>query len=234
MLSHAELDEPFSVAPHRLRCKDGSWIWVEATGVRYRRSDGEVRVVGVARDITSRLQAESARQQMERQLRSSQRLESLGILAGGIAHDFNNYLTPVVGTADLLRAELPEDSPQQRRVDLIRKAARCATDLTAQMLAYAGGTGLRLAVVDVSGAILGMQQLLESVATQRARLVRSGQRSRSSWSPATRASGFRMRCSHAARRAFSTSPSTPTGCSLPFGTCSSPAEDRGLPPAQTG
>jgi two-component system cell cycle sensor histidine kinase/response regulator CckA len=171
IVAQERLGEPFSVQPHRLRCKDGSWVWVEATGVRYQRPDGEVRIVGVARDITSRIEAEDARQMLEAQLRGSQKLESLGILAGGIAHDFNNYLTPIVGPAGLLSMELPEDSPLLARVDMIRKAARRATDLTAQMLAYAGGTEPHLAPLDVSDAILDMQLLLESSAAHRAELI---------------------------------------------------------------
>ncbi|MBW2232813.1 MAG: PAS domain S-box protein [Deltaproteobacteria bacterium] len=171
VVHHQETGKPFAVRAHRLRHKDGSWIWVEATGVRFRRPDGEVRLIGVARDITSRLEAENIRQQLEEQLRGSQKLESLGILAGGIAHDFNNYLTPIVGTAGLMSVELPENSPLQERVEMIRKAARRATDLTAQMLAYAGRTEPRLAPLDVSEAILDMQLLLESTAAHRAELI---------------------------------------------------------------
>jgi PAS domain S-box-containing protein len=171
VLASREPGKPFTVRPHRLRCKDGSWVWVEANGVRYQSPDGELRLVGVARDITSRLRQEEIRQQLEEQLRSSQKLESLGILAGGIAHDFNNYLTPIVGMAGLLGADLPADSPLLPRVELIQKAARRATDLTAQMLAFAGGTEPRLAPLDLSETVHGMRLLLESTATHRAELV---------------------------------------------------------------
>jgi len=171
VLASQEEGKPFSVRPHRLRRKDGTWIWVEATGVRYRRPDGEMRLVGVARDITSRLQDEEIRQQLEEQLRSAQKLESLGILAGGIAHDFNNFLTPIVGTAALMSADLPEGSSLKRHVELIRKAARRATDLTAQMLAIAGGTEPQFVSLDLSQAIRGMQLILDSTAAHRAKLT---------------------------------------------------------------
>jgi len=162
--------KPFYVGPHRLRRADDRWIWVEATGVRYERPDGEIRIVGVARDITARREAESARRQLEEQVRRAQKLESLGILAGGIAHDFNNFLTPIVGTAGLLAEDLADDPERHRLVETIRKAARRATDLTSQMLTYAGKNEPRLERLDISESIEDMALLLESVATQTARL----------------------------------------------------------------
>lgn len=159
---HPYPGHPFSVAPHRLKCRDGSWVWVEATGVRFRRQDGEIRVIGVASEITARLEADDIRRQLEDQVRRAQKLESLGILASGIAHDFNNLMTPIVGTASLLSLEISERSPLQRHIETIRKAAQRATDLTAQMLTYAGERDPQLTRVDISETIDEMQLLLDA------------------------------------------------------------------------
>jgi CheY-like chemotaxis protein len=89
-------------------------------------------------------------------------LESLGLLAGGIAHDFNNLLTAILGNADLVERELPVGSDHRARLDEIVAAARVASDLCRQMLAYAGKRDLVLGAIDVGVLIENMRGLLES------------------------------------------------------------------------
>ncbi len=75
---------------------------------------------------------------LEARFQEAQKLESLGVLAGGIAHDFNNLLQAVSGNASLILHEeiLPEQIRDQ--VKEIEVGAMKASDLTSQMLAYAG------------------------------------------------------------------------------------------------
>ena len=75
---------------------------------------------------------------LETRFQEAQKLESLGVLAGGIAHDFNNLLQAVSGNASLILHEeiLPEQIRDQ--VKEIEVGAMKASDLTSQMLAYAG------------------------------------------------------------------------------------------------
>ena len=80
----------------------------------YKKKNGEIgfwslaavklsptRYLGFITDITERKRAEEVRDQLERQLLHTQKLESLGVLAGGIAHDFNNILMAILGNAEL-------------------------------------------------------------------------------------------------------------------------------------
>ncbi len=163
-------EKPFRVTRHRLRRKDGGWVWVEATGVRYRRPDGEERVIGVARDVSARLAADRVRHDLEERVLRAEKLESLGSLAGGIAHDFNNLLTPILGNASLLLADLPEDAPVRRWAQAIRTAAERAAKLTGQMLAYAGRPGRHVTMIDVSTIIQDVSLLLKTTASSASRV----------------------------------------------------------------
>jgi PAS domain S-box-containing protein len=94
------------------------------------------RFIALARDITERLQAETDRRTLERQLREAQKIESIGTLAGGIAHDFNNILAAILGNVALARGELPPDHGAQLSLEQIHKASLRARSLVQQILAF--------------------------------------------------------------------------------------------------
>jgi two-component system, cell cycle sensor histidine kinase and response regulator CckA len=86
----------------------------------------------------------------EERAQQRERVDSLGVLVGGIAHDFNNVLASIMGFADLALLDLPEDSPAKGSVDQILAAARDATNLTRQMLAYAGRSRMAIERVNLA------------------------------------------------------------------------------------
>ncbi len=73
---------------------------------------------------------------LEAQLRHSQKMEAVGMLAGGIAHDFNNLLTAILGFAELLRASKRLDPLAHSHVSEIVLAGQRASELTSQLLAF--------------------------------------------------------------------------------------------------
>ena len=112
--------------------KDGSSFPVE-----YRSSplekDGESKGgVVTFRDLTTQFEKED----MERQLRNVQKLESIGTLAGGIAHDFNNILSVILGYSDIALRKIPTGSSAISDVKQVMIAGERAKDLVQQILAF--------------------------------------------------------------------------------------------------
>ncbi len=120
--------------------KDGTLLPVSLMSDVVLNTNGEpVGVVTTCEDLTEAKRAEAERERLEVQLRRSQKLESMAVLAGGIAHDFNNLLTGILDNASLLLGELPaESSTQLDKVLEMQKAALRLSELTDQLLAYSG------------------------------------------------------------------------------------------------
>jgi PAS domain S-box-containing protein len=115
----------------------------------------------VSIDITDRKQAEAQQVRLEQQLRHTQKLESLGVLAGGIAHDFNNILTAVIGSADLALRRVNPESPVVEDLRRIERAAVRAADLAKQMLAYSGKGRFVVETIDLNLLLEEMLHMLE-------------------------------------------------------------------------
>ncbi|MGN0159607.1 MAG: ATP-binding protein [Brotaphodocola sp.] len=69
----------------------------------------------------------------EEMLAHQQRLQVMGTMTGGIAHEFNNFLTPIMGHAELLMMELPEDSEEYDSALEIYEASEKARDVIRQL-----------------------------------------------------------------------------------------------------
>lgn len=157
-----ETGKPTVLDGYRTQHADGRWLWFQSTGVGYTRPDGEKRWLNITRDITGRV--DRARDRAESQARSEQasRLQSLGLMAGGVAHDFNNLLTPILGQASLALADVPGESPLRMRLERIQRAARRASELTQQMMAYAGADEMQAETVQLSEFVESTCRLLDA------------------------------------------------------------------------
>ena len=87
----------------------------------------------MAEDLARR---EAEKQQLEMQLRQTQKMEAIGTLAGGIAHDFNNILGIISGYTELARLDAPEGSRSQKCLKEIFTASLRARDLVQQILTF--------------------------------------------------------------------------------------------------
>ena len=111
------------------------------------------------REMAERQAAESARRELEEQLRHAQKMEAIGRLSGGIAHDFNNLLTAIRGYSELLLKEL-HGSPLRADVEEIFNAADRAATLTGQLLAFSRRQILSPEIVGLNQRVTDMTRML--------------------------------------------------------------------------
>jgi PAS domain S-box-containing protein len=132
--------------------KDGREFFAEVSLTALRRGDGHI-VNAFVRDITAKRAAEE-------QLFQAQKMESVGQLTGGIAHDFNNMLTVITGTIEILADGVKHDPALASIARMIDDAADRASQLTANLLAFARKQPLRPRETDVNALVEEVVQLL--------------------------------------------------------------------------
>jgi PAS domain S-box-containing protein len=148
---------------YRIRHPSGEWRWLAARGRCTRDSSGKpLRFVGSSSDVTAQKQAQVEREQLEAQLRQSQKMEAIGTLAGGIAHDFNNILGAILGYGELAHQQSAPGSAMRRYLDSVMHAAERARNLVERILGFSrSGLGDRVPV-NVQFVIEETLELLEA------------------------------------------------------------------------
>jgi len=126
---------------------------------RWARVWGRAFIEGSRRTLAGTIMDITQRRELEEQLRTAGRLESIGRLAGGVAHDFNNLLAAMLGSLELIEGHVEEGV----REDLatLRHSALRARDLTRQLLAFARKQALVWKKVDVSALVEHVRLLLQ-------------------------------------------------------------------------
>jgi signal transduction histidine kinase len=94
--------------------------------------------------------SEARRDELEKQLRHRQRLETVGTLAGGIAHEFNNVLVPIILFTETAMQDLPADSLSRRDLERVLASARRAKNIVQKILTFSHVLGTTaLAPIDL-------------------------------------------------------------------------------------
>ena len=136
----------------RHKKKDGKPIDVEITAHSIHFAGRPARLV-LATDVTER-------RNLEGQLRQSQKMEAIGMLAGGVAHDFNNLLTAINGYSELILKRLPADHPLRSSVIEIAKAGSRAATLTQQLLAFSRKQVMQPRTIDLNAVVSEIEKML--------------------------------------------------------------------------
>ncbi len=133
---------------------DGTVRSLNGFGRIHHDDNGEpLRGVGISIDVTER-------QLLESRNRQAQKMDAIGQLASGVAHDFNNLLTVILGFADFVTEDTALNDRSRGDVGEIIKAARRASGLTRQLLAFSRQQVLETAPLDVNALVTDMAAML--------------------------------------------------------------------------
>lgn len=136
LFENSSIRETHSSDAEEFQRRDGSTLPVEYHSNPIMHDGELVGTVVSFTDISARLADREEHMRLERQLRHSQKMETIGTLAGGIAHDFNNILMPIVGYVDLM-IPMTDDRPELKsHLERVAKGAQRAADLVRQILTF--------------------------------------------------------------------------------------------------
>ena len=117
-------------------------------------------VTGALAVEEERLRMERARQKLSEELRQSQKMEAIGLLAGGVAHDFNNALTSIRGNAELIEGNAAAPQTVQDEARDIAKAAEYAGSLTRQLLTFSRKQVVDPQLLDLNAIVTNIARML--------------------------------------------------------------------------
>jgi two-component system cell cycle sensor histidine kinase/response regulator CckA len=147
----------------RIRTLDGQERWLREHLRPELDTGGELVVYGAAREVTDRHRAKVEQENLEAQLRQSQKMEAIGRLAGGVAHDFNNLLTVILTHCGFLLGDLGPRTQQHDDASDIQAAARRAAELTQRLLAFSRQQVLTPTVIDLNSVLRDLESMLVSL-----------------------------------------------------------------------
>ena len=156
---------------HRIRRKDGEWIWIQVRANLIEEEGGVKYAYGIFFDVTDQKKSEQEKDRIQAQLLQAQKSEAVGSLAGGIAHDFNNMLSVVIGNSELAMSKLTPDAQARRHIKEIVRAAEKSADLVRQLLAFARKQPIAPKLMDINDAISGMFKILRRLIGENIELI---------------------------------------------------------------
>ncbi len=98
---------------------------------------------------------------LQEQVRLSQKMEAIGLLAGGVAHDFNNLLQVILGcTQDALDDAVPAGE-RKAALQLTLGASQRAAELTRQLLLFGRRQSIKAVDVDLGSLVHELVKMIK-------------------------------------------------------------------------
>ncbi|MDE2489956.1 MAG: MEDS domain-containing protein [Elusimicrobia bacterium] len=107
--------------------------------------------------------AEEERDELQRRLLQSQKIEAIGRLASGVAHDFNNVLTVILGLSEMLLDGPEASAAVKGDVKEIHLSGERAAALTRQLLAFSRRRPLQPRILSVNEVVGSMERFLTRI-----------------------------------------------------------------------
>ncbi|MBI2214329.1 MAG: response regulator [Acidobacteria bacterium] len=130
---------------------DGGVVAVSQIVLAHRGPGGEVEYVStIARDVTSRNEAEERNRRIEHRLEEARRVNSLGRVAATIAHELNNVLMGILPFVEVIRRRIGDDERVASATDQIASSVSRGKRVTEEILRFAKPVEPCLEVVDLT------------------------------------------------------------------------------------
>ncbi len=128
-------DPPGSTRDHRIRHKDGSWIWVQGNPTLIRGADGQViEIVNVLRDVTT--EREIARTLEATRDAAQEAAQVKTDFLANMSHEIRTPLTAILGFTDLLAALTDLPDPAQMMVSRVKGASTALLSIVNDILDF--------------------------------------------------------------------------------------------------
>ena len=148
-----------------VKMKNGELCYIEWHYSVMKNNDYEtIGLLCIGQDITKR-------KELEEQLRQSQKMEAIGLLAGGIAHDFNNLLMVILCNCDLMLAGTKKGDPMADDIIEIKRSAQRAAELTRQLLAFSRKQVLEPEIIDLNSVVSDLEKMVKRLTGEKIDIV---------------------------------------------------------------
>lgn len=158
----------------RIKSNENKWIWVHniAYILKKDKSGRPLRIYGISLNITWRKELEKSVILKEKQLKDSEKFETIGKIAGGIAHDYNNSLMGIIGFADLIEKETKCPDIAEYATQII-KAGNYSTHLTQNLLSFARKGNYLFSENDLCDILKEVLTQYESIKSKDIKIIKS-------------------------------------------------------------